>query len=156
MLEWLWTNLDEVLGLVLGLTTAGAFWYAYRGRNSVAAVIGLSGNALWWVFAVTVRAWMLLVPVAVMTFIHSFNLWRDRRSRREVSASRVVATKSEVSVPPQAAQHMLNLLHATRSGAPCVVCGHATGAHQLLGCGVILETGAPCNCNRGNAHEETQ
>lgn len=79
MTSWLLTNLDEVLGLIIGFTTVGAFWFAYKGRNSTAAVIGLSGNALWWAYALTVGTWMLLIPIVAMTFIHTYNLRRALR-----------------------------------------------------------------------------
>lgn len=153
MTEWLWTNLDEVLGLVLGLTTAGAFWFAYKGRNSVAAVIGLSGNALWWLFAVTVQAWMLLVPVAIMTFVHSFNLWKGLRRNRlapapQLTPEQVIEQLRQPDVNSvQIAAALSGLLSAQTSSQPCPECTHATSSHGPRGgCGIITSTGSPCDC----------
>lgn len=155
MLDWLLTNLDEVLGLVLGLTTAGAFWYAYRGRPVVAAVIGLSGNAGWWVFAVTVQAWMLLTAVAIMTFIHLFNLRRGLRARRPHGRATVpVHLGVRPSDPAAVVDVVADALRVSRSGPPCPVCHHPRGSHEPHGCGVILDSGAPCACHF--TPEETQ
>jgi hypothetical protein len=153
--DWLLTNLDEVFGLVLGLQTAVVYWLAEEGRPR-AWIVGLVGNALWWGYAFTVETYMLLLPIAVMLVVHIRNLRRSLARERERGAARPVTPEDAIRRlsrptrdPADVAAVLTSLLGQAAGGGTCGGCGHSLGTHGPHGgCGTIIETGAPCGCDR--------
>lgn len=141
-IAWLLTSLLSVVYATLSALLTGLWSIA----TTLVLVVSVAGAGV----ILALSAGLILLAV-----------WLNESPRADppevVDRYELLSQLRDGSHPGVAAQAAAALAQSLHGGPACLTCGHATGTHGQNGeCGVVTNSGAPCDCRQRAGSDERE